>query len=83
MENKYTKLVEETLTEGKAEFVIWGVPPKKKDEELLVANVKGKPLTDKKQAQHILDVLTDKYGITKGRIQTIDFKTDPNFLDAI
>jgi len=50
------------------EFVVWGVAPKKTEEEPLFT--RAKTLTE---AKEIAEILTQKHGCTRTRIQVIDF----------
>lgn len=59
------------------EYVIWGVPPNCKDEELLVAKIRGKNITEKEDALFFLDVMVATHNCTNCRIQEIDL-TDNN-----
>ena len=62
------------ITEAKEEFVIWGIPDGKKDEEVLFTKAKND-----KEAKKVVKILTDKHGVTKARIQVVDFSTDIDF----
>jgi len=55
------------------EFPIWGIPPGKKDEELLYTKAKSHG-----EAKKIAKVLTDKHGCTKVRVQVLDLAQDPS-----
>ena len=55
------------------EYPIWGIPPGKKDEELLYTKAKSHG-----EAKKIAKVLTDKHGCTKVRIQVLDLAQDPS-----
>lgn len=50
------------------EFVVWGVAPNKTDEEPLFT--RAETLTE---AKEVAEILTQKHGCTKTRIQIIDF----------
>lgn len=67
------------------EYVIWGIAPNKTEEELLVANLEGKPITDKTLAEATKELLTNRHGCTNVRIQTINLQNDFNaaFIKAI
>ena len=54
------------------EYIVWGIPKGKKDEELLLStNPEGNKLT-KKDAEKGKIILQEKYGATNVRIQEID-----------
>jgi hypothetical protein len=57
---KYVELVEETITEGKKEYVIWGIKPNEKEESLLLVNPGGKSITDKNIANKFKKWAEDK-----------------------
>jgi hypothetical protein len=54
------------------EYPIWGIPPGKKDEELLYTKAKSHS-----QAKGIAKILTDKHKCKKVRIQVLDLAQDP------
>jgi len=54
------------------EYVIWGVPPHKEKEELLLSEFKGKAITDLKTAEIVVKLLESQIGCTQCRIQTVD-----------
>lgn len=64
----------------KKEYVIWGVPKDKTEEEILFTEAQTKVEADK-----VIEVLQEKYGCTNCRIQVIDFTKDFNqeFINAI
>jgi len=49
------------------EFIIWGVPPGEKDEVVAYTKAKNMP-----EAKKVMDVLKQKHGLTKLRVQVID-----------
>ena len=61
------------------EYVIWGIPPKDKDETLLLTTGRdGKRITKKSDATKLLKLLVTKHGVKKARIQTLDVEVDPS-----
>jgi len=61
------------------EYVIWGIPPKDKDETLLLTTGKdGKRITKKSDAMKLLKFLVTKHGVKKARIQELDVEVDPS-----
>jgi hypothetical protein len=59
--------------EGKAyEFAIWGIPPGKDEETLLVAMPHGKPITTIIEAQRLAEALLSQHQCRNVRIQHID-----------
>lgn len=67
------EMIKKVLNESSnVEYVIWGIPPGKSDESLLVAKLEGKPVTDKNAAEKVKSVLEDKHGCTEVRIQTVN-----------
>ena len=59
------------------EFVIWGIAPSKKHEELLVSSVSYiKSMAD---AKKYCDILEKKHGCTNTRVQVIDFSKPLKF----
>ena len=61
------------------EYVIWGIPPKDKDETLLLtAGKDGKRITKKSDALKLLKLLVTKHGVKKARIQELDVEVDPS-----
>ena len=67
------------------EYVIWGIPPNKPTEELLMASSDGKPITDIMFARFCVDQLERVYNCSNVRIQTMDLTAGGNQLsiDAI
>ena len=63
---------EDTIDESKKEFVIWGIPPGKKHEDILYTKAKSHS-----EAKKIIKILTKKHGVTKARIQVLDMAQDP------
>ncbi len=63
-----------TINEAQKELVIWGIPKGEKDEQVLFTKAK----TDK-EAKNVIKILTDKHGVTKARVQVIDFSTGIDF----
>jgi len=63
---------EDNIDEGKKEFVIWGIPPGKKHEDILYTKAKSHS-----EAKKIIKILTKKHGVTKARIQVLDMAQDP------
>tara|TARA_Y100000593_G_scaffold4019_1_gene7863 strand:- start:9794 stop:10006 length:213 start_codon:yes stop_codon:yes gene_type:complete len=57
------------------EFVIWGVPPNKTDEELIYTKA-----TSKEDAETVMKIFTEQYGLTKARIQVLDLNECPSKL---
>ena len=61
------------------EYVIWGIPPKDKDETLLLTSgTDGKRITKKSDAMKLLKLLVTKHGVKKARIQELDVEVDPS-----
>lgn len=58
--------------ESNVEYVIWGVPPDEEEEELLLANLEGEPVTDIEVAKNFKSVLEKKHGCTNVRIQKVN-----------
>jgi hypothetical protein len=57
------KSFKEYITES-VEFVIWGIPPKSKDETLLLTTgTDGKRITKKSDAMKLLKLLVTKHGV--------------------
>lgn len=56
-----------SLLKEEKEFIIWGVPPGERDE--VVAYTKAKSMPD---AKKVMDILKQKHGLTKLRVQVID-----------
>lgn len=74
---KYTDRVElkDMLNEStKTEYIIWGVPPGKKDEQILFTKAKSMG-----EAKKVIETLTQKHGCKKCRVQTIDLSQDTDF----
>jgi len=67
--NKYSFV--KLLNEAQKEFAIWGVPPGKKDEELLYTKAKSQ-----KEADKVKDVLEKKHKCKNVRIQSFTMNKD-------
>lgn len=78
MQNKKTKLymlIERIIKEESSannEYVIWGVPPGKNEEQLLLSKIEGKVITDPDIANKLKNVLETKHQCTKIRIQKVN-----------
>ena len=57
------------------EFVIWGIPPNKTEEDLLFTRA-----TSMKDAEEYVKILTEQHGVTKARIQVLDLNECPSEL---
>lgn len=66
------QLVREVIQESAKEYVIWGIPPGKKDEAILYTKAKSMG-----EAKKIIKLLTDKHGVTKARVQVLDLAQNP------
>jgi len=67
-----------TLFGSSKEFVVWGIPPNKTEEQLLFTKAKSK-----KEAQNMCKLLEKKHGVKKSRIQILDLSTLPDFTKGI
>lgn len=56
-----------SLLKEEKEFIIWGVPPGERDEVVAYTKAKSMP-----EAKKVMDILKQKYGLTKLRVQVID-----------
>lgn len=61
---------------NQVEYVLWGVPPGEREEVLVLDAPGGKPITKLSSAKKYKAVLEKEHGVTKVRIQTIDFSQD-------
>ena len=57
------------------EFVIWGVPPEKTEEEPIFTKA-----TSMKDAEDYIKIFTEQFGVTKARIQVLDLNECPSKL---
>jgi len=57
------------------EFVIWGIPPGKTEEDLLYTKAKTEA-----EAKVVINNLVGIYGVTKARIQVLDLNECPSKL---
>ena len=64
------------------EYVIWGKPPGDTDEQLLVVNPGGKPVTKKSRAEELLVNLVKVHGCSDCRIQVLDGSL-PDFVNVL
>ena len=80
--NKFNEKVNSILEKSSKEYVIWGIPPNEKFEQLLLTKHKGKNITDKKIADKLVDFVNNK-GATKVRIQTIDLSKEQDWMGDI
>ncbi len=58
----------------KTEYIIWGIPPGERDEEILYTKAKSGG-----EAKKVCDILTQKHGCTKCRVQTLNLSQDTDF----
>lgn len=56
-----------SLLKEEKEFIIWGVPPGERDEVVAYTKAKSMP-----EAKKVMDILKQKHGLTKLRVQIID-----------
>jgi hypothetical protein len=71
------KSFKQYITEAKRiEYVLWGVPPGERDEVVVLDAPGGKPITKLSSAKKYKEILEKEHGVTKVRIQTIDFSDD-------
>ena len=59
------------------EYVVWGIPPNKRDEEILFTKAKSMP-----EAKKVCDILEKKHGVKKCRVQVLDLSTTPDFTNV-
>lgn len=60
-----------TLLREEKEFVIWGIPPGKHDEVVVYTKAKSMP-----ESKKVMDILKQKHGVTKLRVQVIDLSQE-------
>jgi hypothetical protein len=65
---KLTNLLNEA---SKKEYIIWGIPPGERDEAILFTNAENMP-----EAKRVMDILKDKHGCTKLRVQVLDLSKE-------
>lgn len=63
-----TKSVKEST---KTEYIVWGIPPNKSEEEILYTKAKSNS-----EARKVCDILTKRHGCKKCRVQTLDLSQD-------
>lgn len=68
----------ESLNEASKEYVVWGIPPNKKDEEILFTKAKTH-----KEAKNVCSTLEKEHKCKKCRVQIIDFKNKPDFVKTL
>ena len=66
-------ILEGVLKEEK-EWIIWGIPPNKREEEILFTKSKSSG-----EAKKVADLLTKKYGCKSVRVQTLDISKPADF----
>lgn len=79
-----TKKMPAKKVEEAVEYVVWGIPPGKSDEEVLVTRVPGKtaPISTQKEADTIAAMCTKK-GAKRVRVQKLDMSTPPDFTKTL
>jgi len=67
------------------EYVIWGVPANSEDgkEVIVLAEIKGKKITTREQADRFSAILKNKFNVSNIRIQEINFDGDIDFNSVI
>lgn len=60
------------------EYVIWGIPQDKQDEEILFTKAQSKI-----EAERVCRILEIKYKVKKCRIQIVDLSTFPDFTETL
>ncbi len=58
----------------KTEYIVWGIPPGKRDEEILFTKAKSSG-----EAKKVIDILTQKHGCKKCRVQVLNLSQDTDF----
>jgi hypothetical protein len=58
----------------KTEYIVWGIPPGKRDEEILYTKAKSSG-----EAKKVIDILTQKHGCKKCRVQVLNLSQDTDF----
>jgi hypothetical protein len=58
----------------KTEYIVWGIPPGKREEEILYTKAKSSG-----EAKKVCDILTQKHGCKKCRVQTLNLSQDTDF----
>ena len=58
----------------KTEYIVWGIPPGERDEEILYTKAKSSS-----EAKKVCDILTQKHGCKKCRVQTLNLSQDTDF----
>jgi len=58
----------------KTEYIVWGIPPGKRDEEILFTKAKSSG-----EAKKVCDILTQKHGCKKCRVQVLNLSQDTDF----
>lgn len=64
------------------EYIIWGIAPGEKQEDLLLDKLHGKPVTSRLVAGKAMQTLIEM-GCTATRIQEIDLSKAPDFIGAL
>jgi hypothetical protein len=67
------------------EYVIWGIAPKKTEEEILLSKAHGKTITDKVLAYQMAKLLLDRHDCQSVRVQEINLNDGFNssFINSI
>lgn len=76
LKKKVGKTTASVKTAANKEYALWGIPPGKSEEVLLLARPHGKFITEKAQADKLKKILEEKHGATKVRIQELDMDGD-------
>lgn len=63
-----------SLLKEEKEYIIWGIPPKKREEEILFTKAKSMG-----EARKVMEILKTKYEVKGLRIQTLDISQDTDF----
>lgn len=63
-----------SLLKEEKEYIIWGIPPNKREEEILFTKAKSMG-----EARKVIDILKTKYEVKGLRIQTLDISQDTDF----
>ena len=58
----------------KTEYIVWGIPPGERDEEILYTKAKSSS-----EAKKVCDILTQKHGCKKCRVQILNLSQDTDF----
>lgn len=77
------RLAKQLMCLAGKEYVVWGIPEGKSQEELLLTKFKNKPIVNKGMAKKLAEWLVNKHNARKVRLQEVDLTGEFDWMKEI